>query len=86
MPEELVKITVLDDEVQAQLLHAILADMGIPHSMHSYHSRPYDGIFQLQAGWGHVAAPEEHREAVMRALEEMDGGGSSEATDEEDDS
>ena len=83
MPEEFVKITVLEDEVQAQLLHAMLTDMEIPHSMHSYHSRPYDGIFQLQAGWGHVAAPEEQRDAIMQLIEELDAGASGEAADEE---
>ena len=85
METEFVKITVLSDEVQAQLLHSILSDMEIPHSMHSYHSRPYDGIFQLQAGWGHVAAPEERRDEIMRALAEMDGEAGSAETDEEED-
>jgi hypothetical protein len=66
------RIAVLDNEVQAQMLHAILVDRGIPHAMQSYHSRAYDGLFQLGMGWGHVEAPPEHREEILRILEDMD--------------
>jgi len=66
------RIAVLDDEVQAQMLHAILRDRGIPHAMQSYHSRAYDGLFQLGAGWGHVEAPPEYREEILQVIADMD--------------
>ena len=76
MPEAYEKIVVLDDEVQAQLLASILTERGIPHRMHSYYSRALDGIFQMQAGWGHLAAPDRFREEILALLDEMDEGAS----------
>ena len=65
------KILVLDDEVQAQLVDAVLTDQGIPHSMRSYHDSAYDGLFQGPKGWGHVAAPEEFRDRITRIVEDL---------------
>ena len=51
------KILVLDNEVESQLLDAILEEQKIPHLMRTYHDRAYDGLWQQQQGWGHVEAP-----------------------------
>jgi hypothetical protein len=68
------KIVVLENEVQARLLDAILTDRGIPHVMQSYHSLAYDGIFQLSAGWGHVEAPAAFRGDILAVLEDLREG------------
>ena len=65
------KIVVLESEVQAQVLDAILTDRGIPHVMHSYYDRAYDGVFQASSGWGHVEAPPRFREEILAVLQEM---------------
>ena len=72
MDERFEKIAALENEIQAALLDAELADRGIPHAMHSYHSRILDGVFQLTAGWGHVEAPAEFRETILAILGELD--------------
>jgi len=74
-PETFERIAVLDSEVQAQVLDATLADRGIPHVIHSYYSRAYDGLFQLSSGWGHVEAPSKFREEIHAILEGMSEGG-----------
>lgn len=69
--ERLEKIAVLEDEVQARLLAAVLEDRGIPHVIQSYHSVAYDGLFQLSSGWGHVEAPASYRGEVLAAIQDI---------------
>jgi hypothetical protein len=59
------KILVLDNEVEARLLDAVLEEQQVPHLMRSYHDGAYDGLWQQQRGWGHVEASEEHREQIL---------------------
>jgi len=60
-----VKILVLDNEIEAKLLSGLLSEKSIPHLIRSYHDSVYDGLFQLQSGWGHLEAPENFREEIM---------------------
>ena len=55
--DELEKIAVLDNEVQAELVDSVLSERNIPHLMRSYHDSALDGIYQAKSGWGHVEAP-----------------------------
>ncbi len=65
------KIAVLDSEVQAELLDEVLCGQKIPHLMRTYHDSAYDGIFQSQMGWGHVAAPARFRAEILSILENL---------------
>ena len=67
--EDYVKVTVLDNEIEAQLLDSILEERDIPHLMVSYHDTAYDGLFQTQKGWGHVSAPAPFKEEIREILE-----------------
>jgi hypothetical protein len=69
--EELSKVLVLDNEAEARLLDAVLSDQGIPHLMRSYHDSAYDGLWQVQHGWGHVEAPLSRHEEIRRIYEEL---------------
>jgi hypothetical protein len=60
-----VKIILFQNEIEAMLLHEILTDKEIPHLVRSYHDSAYDGLWQLQAGWGHLEAPEEFKEEII---------------------
>ena len=64
------KIAVLENEVQAEALDALLAERGIPHEMKSYRDSALDGVY-LSKGWGHVAAPQEQAAAVLQALKDL---------------
>ncbi|HQG44058.1 MAG TPA: hypothetical protein PLG50_00190, partial [bacterium] len=61
--KEFAKITELFNETEANYLSALLTEKGIPHLVRSYHDSAYDGLFQLQKGWGSLLAPESFREA-----------------------
>ena len=69
--ERLEKIAVLEDEIQAQLLEAVLSDQGIPHILQTYRDSAYDGLFQTQKGWGVVLAPPEHRAEILAVLADL---------------
>lgn len=65
------KILLLGNEIEAMLLDEILTDKQIPHFIRSYHDSAYDGLWQTQSGWGHIEAPEEYREEILRTYNEM---------------
>lgn len=66
-----VKILEFDNEIEAKLLDGLLNERGIPHLIRSYHDSAYDGLWQTQAGWGHLEAQEEHREEILNIYKEM---------------
>jgi len=69
--EDFKKIVVLENEIEAQLMDSILTERQIPHRMKSYHDTAYDGIFQVQKGWGIVEAPESYRDEIIAIQEEL---------------
>lgn len=69
--DDYVKVSVLDNEIEAQLLDSILEERDIPHLMVSYHDTAYDGLFQTQKGWGHVSAPTPFKEEILEILDEV---------------
>lgn len=71
--EELTKIAVLDDEIQAQLVEAALTERGIPHILRTYRDSAYNGLFQTQKGWGVILAPAEHKEEILLVLADLRG-------------
>ena len=65
------KILVFNNEFEAKLLDEILNDKEIPHLIRSYHDSAYDGLWQMQSSWGHIEAPEEYREEILKTFSEM---------------
>ena len=63
-----IKITGLENIVEAQLMESILKEKGIPHRMRSFHDTAYDGLFQFQKGWGEIFAPPELKEEILEIL------------------
>ena len=69
--EDYVKIAVLENEIEAQLLDSILNEREVPHIMRSYYDTAYDGLFQTQKGWGRVEAPDAFRVEIMEILSDL---------------
>lgn len=59
----------LQNQVEASLLHGILEQDGVPHYIRSYHDRAYDGLWQLQEGWGYVETEARFASGVRVLLE-----------------
>jgi hypothetical protein len=66
-----IKIAVLENAIEAQLLSSVLTQYEIPHRLRSYHDTAYDGLFQLQKGWGEIHGPQDVRQQVLNALAEL---------------
>ena len=59
----------LHNESEASLLHGILEEDGVPHLIRSYHDRAYDGLWQMQEGWGYVETSVRFASGVRALLE-----------------
>ncbi len=68
---EYVKILVLKNEIEAQVLTQALREKEIPHMVQSYHDSAYDGIFQMQKGWGALLGPAERRDEILDIYETL---------------
>jgi hypothetical protein len=62
------KILELDNQIQAKLLEEILTEKKIPFIIRSYHDSAYDGLWQMQSGWGHLEAPPEYKDAILEVF------------------
>ena len=65
------KIAILENQVEAQLLDTILTEREVPHMIRSYYDAAYDGIFQVQKGWGAVIARDIDKEAILEILQDI---------------
>lgn len=65
------KIATLDNEVEAQLLDAVLNDRRIPHLMVTYFDSVYSGVFQGTGGWGRIESSAQFRDEIMAIIEEI---------------
>lgn len=66
-----VKVAVLENEIQATLLVAILKEQNIPHFIKPYHDAAYDGIFMAGKGWGAIYAPESFKEEILEIIADL---------------
>jgi len=69
--EHFIRVAVVDNAMEAQVLSSFLDQYEIPHRLQSYHDTAYDGLFQLQKGWGAIHAPAEFRQQILDALADL---------------
>ncbi len=67
-----VRIAVLENSFQAQLLADVLKERNIPHVIRSYHDTAYDGLFQMGQGYGCVEADASFGEQIRTILQELE--------------
>ena len=68
---QFIKIIILENAIEAQLIGSILDQHNIPHRLRSYHDTAYDGLFQFQKGWGKLYAPQSYREEILTVVEDV---------------
>jgi hypothetical protein len=69
--DRIVKILVLNNAIEANLLDGLLKEREIPHVIRSYHDSAYDGLWQIQSGWGQLDAADEFREEILEIYNGM---------------
>jgi hypothetical protein len=67
--ETFIKIAALENTLEAQLIESILNEKNIPHRIRSFHDTAYDGLFQVQKGWGELFAPLGMKEDILAIIE-----------------
>lgn len=66
----LARIRILDNEIEAQVLHDVLATAGVPHNIQCYRDMAYDGLFQATRGWGAIIVREEDVEKSLKLIDD----------------
>ena len=66
-----IEIDILENGIEAQLIGSILNQCEIPHRVRSYHDTAYDGLFQVQKGWGKLYAPRPLKDEILQVIEEI---------------
>ncbi len=69
--QELIDIAILDNIIEAQLVESILNEQNIPHFIRSFHDTAYDGLFQVQMGWGKLCAPLSYKQEIIEILNDV---------------
>jgi len=69
--DQFVKIVVLENSVEAQIIQSLLDQYQIPYRLSSYHDPAYDGLFQFQKGWGELHAPQSRRREILEVIESL---------------
>jgi hypothetical protein len=65
---EYIKVAALENIIEAQLIESVLKDREIPYRIRSFHDTAYDGLFQVQKGWGDLYAPETSRDDILEII------------------
>lgn len=66
-----VKIAVIQNLFEAQMLESILKEHSIPHLIRSYYDGSYGSLFQMTKGWGAVHAPVEYKEEILEWITQL---------------
>lgn len=69
--DSFIKITVLENLIEAQLIGSILNEKEFPHRIRSFHDTAYDGLFQVQKGWGVLLAPSALKKEILEIVEDV---------------
>ncbi|MGM0454386.1 MAG: hypothetical protein ACQERN_14610 [Thermodesulfobacteriota bacterium] len=68
---EFIRISAIDNTFEAQLVTSILEERGIAHRLVSHHDTAYDGLYQLQKGWGEILAPASYGDKILEIISEV---------------
>ena len=63
------RIAGLNNAAEADLVSGILEEEEIPHFIKPVSEKAYDGLFEIQQGWGFIEAPEAYEKQILEILE-----------------
>lgn len=65
---DFIKVATIENTIEAQIVRSVLEEREIPHRIRSYHDTAYDGLFQMQKGWGVIYAPPANKQEIEDVL------------------
>ncbi len=68
---KMIHVLRLNNEIEAQIMTDALDNEDIPHRIRSFHDTVYDGLYQMEKGWGVLEAPEEFGPKILEIAEEL---------------
>ena len=66
-----IRIVILENAIEAQLVRSILDQHQIPHRIRSFYDTAYNGLFQMQKGWGELSAPSPYKQEILDIVEDI---------------
>jgi hypothetical protein len=69
--DDYVRMAVLDNAIEAEAMRCALEGAGIAHAVISFYDSAYDGLFQMQQGWGCVMAHKSNEQVVLDILRDL---------------
>lgn len=66
-----IRIVILENAIEAQLVSSVLDQHQIPHRIRSFYDTAYDGLFQVQKGWGELSAPLSCKQEIIDILNDI---------------
>jgi hypothetical protein len=66
-----VRIVILENAIEAQLVRSILDQHQIPHRIRSFYDTAYNGLFQMQKGWGELSAPPPYEQEILDIVKDI---------------
>lgn len=69
--DKIKKIVVLNDMYEANRMEAALNDEKISCNFVSYRDNAYDGLFQVQKGWGHIEASAKYEKEIKKIYKDI---------------
>ena len=66
-----IKIVILENAIEAQLVRSILDQHQIPHRIRSFYDTAYNGLFQMQKGWGEITAPASYKQEILDIVKDI---------------
>ena len=69
--QKFIRIMILENAIEAQVVGSILNQYQIPHRVRSFYDTAYDGLFQVQKGWGELMAPEPYKQEILDIVKDI---------------
>ncbi len=69
--DKLIKITVINNPVEAALFKSTFEDADIPFIIKENYDSAYDGIFESVKGWGEIYSTEKYKNKILNIIENL---------------
>jgi hypothetical protein len=66
-----IRIVILENAIEAQLVGSILDQHQIPYRIRSFYDTAYNGLFQMQKGWGELSSAPRYKQEILDIVKDI---------------